>query len=273
MNLMLNNLDGETLLIGILGDPVKQVRSPHPLTKRMQEAGMNAVQLPLHVTSENFHAFVDEAKKVSNIVGFVLTVPHKFAGLEVVDKLTDTARAAGSINLMRREADGTWLGHNADGSGLVEGLIADGSSPAGKVVFVSGAGGAGCGGCAALAAAGARRLRIYDPSQERARALAERIRAEFKQVEVEVLECPDPSGADIAINATPLGMKPTDPLPFEISKLSRDAIVAEFVMKPPVTRLLEDAGAAGHKVSLGENVMYFQQPETIRFFQVAQLLP
>lgn len=267
MNLTLSQLNGETTLIALLGDPVKQVRSPHALTERLQAAGMNTVQLPLHVTSQDFAAFMDVTQKVSNIVGYVLTVPHKLAGIEAADTLTDVAKVAGSINLLRREPDGTWLGHNVDGIGLVAGMVADGSPPAGKAVFVAGAGGAGCGGCGALADSGVKTLQIYDPCSVRTTDLATRIRSHYPDIEVEALSEPDPSRADIAINATPLGMRPDDPLPFEVSRLRQDAIVAEFVMKPAVTRLLQLARMAGHKISLGENVLNYQLAETLKFFQ------
>lgn len=271
MSFTLTQLNGETVLIALLGDPVRQVRSPQPLTERMQKAGMNALQFPLHVTPDEFAGFMEVTKKVSNIAGYVMTVPHKFAGLQACDKLTQIAKVAGSINLLRRELDGTWLGHNVDGFGLVAGLIADGSPPADKMVFVAGAGGAGCGACAALADAGVQGLQIYDPSAERTRALSARIRENFPRVEVEELGEPDPSRADIAINATPLGMRADDPLPFDVSRLRGDAVVAEFVMKPPVTALLQLARSAGHRISLGENVMNFQQAETVAFFQSATL--
>lgn len=266
MGITLKALNGETLLVGLLGDPVKQVRSPRGLTARMQALGMNAIQLPLHVTPADFVAFIAASKRVSNIVGHVLTVPHKIAGLGVVDQLTDTAKAAGSINLMRREKDGSWLGHNVDGIGLVKGLVADGSDPRGKTIFIAGAGGAGCGGAAALADAGARYLRIFDTSADRIADLANRIRLHYPKVKVEALDAPDPSSADIAVNATPLGMQPGDPFPLDISRLSPGAVVAEFVMKPSVTPLLAAARAAGHKVSLGENVMNYQQPYAAAFF-------
>lgn len=265
MSLTLQHLNGETALIALLGDPVKQVRSPGPLTQRMQDAGMNVVQMPFHVMPADLAEFIATTKKVSNVAGYVLTVPHKLAAMQSADRLTYVARLAGSINLLRREQDGRWLGHNVDGFGLVAGLIADGNPPAGKVVFVAGAGGAGCGGCAALADAGVKALQIYDPSAQRTQLLATRIREYFPSVTVEALSEPDPSRADIAVNATPLGMMPDDPLPFEVSRLRRDAVVAEFVMKPAVTRLLELARAAGHRVSLGENVLNYQLAETIAF--------
>lgn len=265
----LKQLNGETLLVPVLGDPVKQVRSPKKFTEGMQRAGMNAVHLPLQVTPENLAEFLTCTKSVSNIVGFVLTIPHKFASIDAVDSLTDTARAAGSINLMRREKDGTWLGHNLDGVGLVKGLIADGADPKGKAVFIAGAGGAGCGAAAAFAAAGASSLKIFDISSERADALVERIAANFPSVKASASTISDPSNVDIAVNASPMGMKPDDPLPFQVSDLRPGAVVAEFVMKPAITRLLEAARSAGHQIALGENVMGYQEPEVVAFLAAA----
>ncbi|MGE0231281.1 MAG: shikimate dehydrogenase [Flavobacteriaceae bacterium] len=266
MTLSLQWLDGETRLVGIIGDPVAQARSPGPLTGALQARGVNAVNLPLHVRPQDLAAVVGALRKIPNVVGHILTVPHKFAGLALVDRLSPTAAAAGAVNVIRREADGAWLGDNFDGAGIVDGLLHDGFDPAGKAVFIAGAGGAGCAVAAALAAHGAERLRIFDIAAERVAALKARLGRHFPGVAVEALTRADPGGVDIAVNATPLGMHAGDAVPFDVAALRPGALVAEVVMKPPVTQLLQGARAAGHPVALGENVLTFQLPRCAAFF-------
>lgn len=46
-------LDGRTAVLGILGDPVAQVKAPAPLTARLQQQGLNAVLVPMHVRPDD----------------------------------------------------------------------------------------------------------------------------------------------------------------------------------------------------------------------------
>jgi shikimate 5-dehydrogenase len=55
----------------------------------------------------------------------------------------------------------------------------------------------------------------------------------------------DPAGHDLVINATPLGMKPGDPLPVPAERLAPGTVVCDIVTSPPQTRLLEEAGNRG----------------------------
>jgi hypothetical protein len=56
---------------------------------------------------------------------------------------------------------------------------------------------------------------------------------------------PDPAGHDVVINATPLGMRPGDPLPVTVSRLAPGSLVCDIVTRPPQTRLLAEAAARG----------------------------
>lgn len=267
LNLLM--LDGKTRIVGVVGDPVEQVRSPLPLSEMMQNAGFNAIQLPFHVTPQDLRTFAEGMKRVGNLAGLVFTVPHKIAAVDLVDRLTPVAEAAGSVNAIRREADGLWLGDNFDGAGFVSGLQAEGHQIEGRSAFVAGVGGAGTAICAALAQAGISSLRIFDIAEARTKGVKERLGRHFPSVNVEILRLPDPSAVDIAINATALGMGSEDPLPFGVEELSAHTVVAEVVMKPPVTRLLRLAEEAGHRVCKGENVMLYQLKSTAQFFEAA----
>ena len=266
MTFPLRFLDGETRLIGLIGDPVRQVRATWPLTEKLQAAGINALVMPMHLTSSGLDDFVAAMKAISNVDGFIFTVPHKIAALAFADQLSPLARAAGSMNVLRREHDGLWLGHMLDGMGFVSGLKADGYEPAGMTVFIAGAGGVGSAIAASLASAGASAFRLYDPDTSRARALARRLARDWPAVSAIALETADPAGADIAVNATPLGMRPDDPLPFAVAETEPHALVAEVVMKPAVTRLIDEARAAGRRVALGENVLFHQLDLMTGFF-------
>lgn len=147
---------------------------------------------------------------LGNLDGLVVTVPHKVAMLGLVDRLSDRAGLAGALNhLARREPDGAWLGDMMDGAEFCGGLAASGFDPAGRSAFVVGAGGAGSAIAAELARLGAR-VRIFDVTAGRAGSLAAWLRAAGCDAEAAIL--PNPGGADLVVNATPLGMQPGNPI-------------------------------------------------------------
>jgi shikimate dehydrogenase len=103
---MLPSLDGETRLHFIVGDPVGQTKSPAGLTAEFAARKVNAVCVPVHVTSGDFDAFMAAAKRVINLDGIVITIPHKFSALRHCDEVSERARFLGAANLMHRVAGG-----------------------------------------------------------------------------------------------------------------------------------------------------------------------
>jgi len=76
----------------------------------------------------------------------------------------------------------------------------------------------------------------------------------------------DPDGFDLVVNATPLGMKPDDPLPVEVSRLSASAFVGEVVMAQEITPFLAAARARGCAVQVGTDMLFEQIPAYLEFF-------
>ena len=74
------------------------------------------------------------------------------------------------------------------------------------------------------------------------------------------------SGFDIAINATPLGTYPGDPLPMDPSRLSPAALVGEVVLKPATTAFLAAAKARGMACVTGLDMLFEQIPAYLEFF-------
>ena len=76
----------------------------------------------------------------------------------------------------------------------------------------------------------------------------------------------DPSGFDVAVNATPLGTYPGDPLPMDPSRLSPSALVGEVVLKPATTAFLAAAKARGLACVTGLDMLFEQIPAYLEFF-------
>src|ERR1700688_842889 len=211
------HITGKTRLYGLVGDPLTAAKSPQLLNQLFAEQRVDAACVPFWVKAESLSEFVSGARAMGNLSGMLVTMPHKQRMLKYVDELDPTARQVGALNVIRCEADGRWVGAIFDGVGCVLGMQWEGNHPANKSVLLIGAGGAGRAIAFAVASAGARTLAIFDVDARRADDLAKPVAA-TTGCSTHV-GAPDPHGCEIVINATPLGMKPDDPMPVDPSRL------------------------------------------------------
>lgn len=265
------HLDGETRLIPILGDPIAQVKSPALLSDSLAARGLNAIVPPLHVAAAEFAEVVAALKRAGNVDGLVITVPHKFAAQAVCDRLTDQARFIGSANVIRREADGAWLGDNCDGQGYVAGIRAQGGRIEGASVLLVGAGGAGSAIAYEFLRQGAARIAIHDADAERRAGLVARLNQGFAGRATEGGS--DPSGFDIVANATPMGMRAEDPLPVQAEALVPGQFVADCVTRPEITPLIAHARAIGCATMTGIGMFNGVSERMVAFFAEPALTP
>jgi shikimate dehydrogenase len=258
-------MDGDTLLLATVGDPVAQVQTPARMPALFAERGVNATWVPLHVTPANLGIVAAMLRGVENFRGCSVTVPHKVAMMALVDTLTPRAILSGGVNLVRREKDGRLTGDMVDGLGFVRGLEAAGRSVEGQVAWLVGTGGAGAAIAAALCESGVGALYLTDRSPARAEAAAERLAPRFPAVQVTTTDR-QPKALDYAINATPLGLLADDPLPFAVDTLPEAAVVCDIVMKPARTRLLAAAENRGLAAHPGAPMLSAQMPLYLEFF-------
>ena len=254
-----------TALYGIVGDPIAQVRSPELFNARFRARGLDAVMVPLHVTGEGLEAALAGFRAVRNLYGLVITVPHKPAAARLVRSCSDRVRLAGAANVLRPVAGG-WDGDLFDGEGFAVGLEGHGVDLRGRRCALVGAGGAGSAIGLALVSRGIAELTIDDADAGKAANLAERLNATGR---VSASVGRPGRATDIAINATPLGMNPHDPLPFDARVLRPDALVADVIMKPRITRLLEEARKHGCRIQEGAPMLDGQLDAIWTFFALA----
>ncbi|MFI4997314.1 MAG: shikimate dehydrogenase family protein [Hyphomicrobiales bacterium] len=260
-------IDGSTRLIGIVGDPIAQVKSPLVFNPRFKAAGLNAVLVPLHVRQDQFEATLRGLMALGNLDGIIITVPYKARAMALVDEVMPTGRKVGAINAMRREPDGRWSGDMFDGRGLVRGLADEGISVAKRRVMLIGAGGAGSAVAVAFADAGAAGIAIHDIDAAKASGLVARVAAAYPACELRAGK-PQVAGFDIIVNATPIGMAPGDGLPAEIGALDASQLVIDVIAKPEVTPLLAKARASGCRSIGGKTMLAGQAAELEKFFRI-----
>jgi len=263
---------GGTALVAHIGFPTDGFVSPLIYNPYFEQAGIDAVVVPMGCRAEDYPAFLRAVFTLTNIRGALVTMPHKVTTAALVDDASPAVRLAGSCNAVRRARDGRLQGDLFDGEGFVRALQRNGCQVEGARALVVGAGGVGSAIAASLAAAGAASIALTDAQPPAARDLAQRLATHFPSLDVSAGDS-DPAGRDIAVNATPLGMRQADPLPIEISRLAPDTFVGDVVMAAGTTPLVAAARARGCRVQPGIDMLFEQIPLYLEFFGFPSATP
>jgi shikimate dehydrogenase len=265
-------ISGKTTLIAHLGYPTESFKAPLIYNPWFESRGIDAVVVPMGVRPDDYPTVLRSLFRLTNIRGALVTMPHKVTTVGLVDAFTPTVEIAGSCNAVLLRPDGTLLGDMFDGAGFVRGLARKGFAVHGARCLVIGTGGVGSAIAASLAAAGAGAIALVDTHRASAEALAGRLVKHYPALDVCVASS-DPAGYDLVVNGTPLGMKPGDPLPLDVSRLQPSTFVGEVVMKQEITPLLEAARARGCRYQVGTDMLFEMIPAYLEFFGFGTATP
>ncbi len=258
-------INGDTRIIAHIGYPTTTFKSPMIYNPWFERRGINAAVVPFGVRREDFaHAF-PQICRFTNVIGALITMPHKIAVVEMIDEVSTAVQIAGSCNAVLRSADGRLIGDMFDGEGFVRGVASNGGSLFGKRLLIVGAGGVGSAIAASSAAQGPAEIALYDVDGAAMDSLADRLREAYPLLKVST-GSNDPSGFDVVVNATPLGMKPGDPMPLDVTRLAPGTFVAEVVMKQETTAFLAAARERGCQTQVGVDMLFEQIPAYLEFF-------
>jgi shikimate dehydrogenase len=264
---MLPTLNGATRIHVTIGDPIAQVKSPAGITQGFQARGHDAIMIPLQVKPADIDDFFRLAKKLPNLDGIIITVPHKPVAFRHCDATSERARVLEVCNVMRREKDSRWSGDMTDGGGFVAALKRNSFDPRGKRALQIGAGGAGSALALSLGMEGVSELALCDIDTGKRDALIARLARHGHRVIA--TDKTDPAGFDLVVNATPAGMKPGDPSPVDVSRLDQKIFVADIITLPLVTPLLAAAQAKGCRTQNGQQ-MFDAQADFICDFLIGK---
>jgi shikimate dehydrogenase len=265
-------ISGKTLLIAHLGFPTETFKSPLIYNPFFEKAGIDAVVVPMGVQAVDFPSFLPELFKLNNIRGALVTMPHKMSAIELADEVSPTARIAGAANVLRKRDDGSLVADMFDGEGFVRGVLRKGRKLAQTSALIIGAGGVGSAIAASLAAAGVTRMGLVDAMGGAAESLGGRLSGHYPDLTVRTGSA-DPTGYDLVVNATPLGMNDGDPLPIDMNLLSPTTFVGEVVMKSAVTPFLRAARERGCETQVGVDMLFEQVPANLEFLGFGTATP
>lgn len=264
-------ITGKTRYYAILGDPIEQALSPVVHNAAFEALGMDAVMLGCRVTPQELEKAV-EGTRALHFAGLAVTMPLKTAIIPLLDECEEKIEFLGAVNVVTCK-DGIYKGYNTDGDGFVRNMELHGTDPAGKRVFLFGAGGAARGLSYALLESGVKSLTVCNIDEPMALAMIEPLRQHFPSAELQFVLLGDASipahclQSDIIINATSMGMNDSpsphvDMVPW--AQLPKTTVCADIIHKPLETAFVRAARAAGLTALTGDGMLLYQGIEAFR---------
>ena len=245
-------ISGRTKITGIFGHPVEHTLSPAMHNAAFKALGLNYCYVPFLVHPDYLEDAI-KAIRALNLCGVNVTVPHKEKVMPLLDEINEEASFIGAVNTIVN-SEGRLIGYNTDGRGFMQSLLESGISVEGKNVLIIGAGGASR-AISYYLSQNTKTLYLYNRSKNRAEKLVQ----DLKKIRNNVSLIEDITSLEIyhiIINATPLGLKKEDPLPFDTSLLRAEQTVCDLIYKK--TRLLEEASKKGCVTLEGLGMLLWQ---------------
>lgn len=248
--------------LAVLGYPVSHSKSPQMHQAALDALGIEVTYIRLELKPGSL-AEAFELMQQRGFIGCNVTIPHKFEARENCDEVSASVELLGVANTIHFK-EGKVLGDNSDGPGLLRALEDDFQCViAGANVLVLGAGGgAGKAIATQLNQAGCASLILSNRTVSKVEELANDLTDSGTKVSVlgnSVEELEAVAGElDIIINATSMGMKPEDAVPFPTSVIKARHKVYDAIYNPVETKLLEAAKANGAKTANGLSMLIHQ---------------
>ena len=258
-----------TKIFGCIADPINHVKAPSLFTSEFIKRNIDAVMIPINASKENLKDIINGLKKIKNFYGLTVTIPHKIDILKLCDKIEVEAHQTGAVNWIKF-SENLLIGNNFDGLGFVAGLNKSNIDLINKSVCVFGAGGAGMAISFALLKHNIKELKIINRDKVKGKKLIKRLKTFSPNSLVTLDEYNDPviSDSDIIINATSIGLKGNEGMPFKITNTKKTCLIADIIMDPEETLLIKEAKRLKKQVHLGKYMLENQIDLAGKYFHL-----
>lgn len=255
------------ILLGVMGDPIVQSKSPIMHEAALQAMGIAGAYVPLHVAPEKLGEAI-QAIRTLGFRGVNVTIPHKVAVMAHLDQLDESAITACAVNTIVND-NGVLTGYNTDGIGYVRSLKSEAISElSGTKIMVIGAGGAARGIVAALLQEEPATIIIANRSVDKARALAAECTSKGNVAGISMDDVAGMlDGVDVLINTTSVGMYPhMDEMPIDPGLLHEGMVISDLIYNPLRTRLLQEGLERGCKIHGGLGMFVYQGAYALEYW-------
>jgi 3-dehydroquinate dehydratase/shikimate dehydrogenase len=262
-----HDINSDTAVYGVLGDPVSQSFSPALHNLMFRRTGINAVYLPFRVPRGELADSLEAFDEIP-VSGYSVTIPHKEQAATLAVTVDERVRETSAANTLVKRHDG-FHAFNTDYEAALAGLQLNMPDDDGRrkeikecAAMVLGSGGAARAVAHALHRAGASPLYIVGRNAAKTEKLAAEVHG--KAVEWGArhnLDC------NIVANCTPIGMHPNlDESPVHAGFLKPGMIVFDTVYNPEQTLLIKEARARGCNVVSGVEMFVRQAAMQFELF-------
>ncbi len=254
-----------TRLFGVIGSPIRHSLSPVMHTAALRALRCDALYAAFEVPKPFLRPVV-RALVLAGVEGLNVTVPLKEAVIPLMDRVDPTAAAIGAVNTIvihkRR-----MIGYNTDGIGFVRAVTELGWRVGVTRAVVLGAGGAARAVVWELTRHAGSEVTIANRHVARAQRLARWVKRHHPRACVRAipLDRVTLGEADLLVNATTVGMQPSDRLLIDPKMLHRGLLVYDLVYHRE-TPLVRVARRRGCVAACGLSMLLYQGAEALRLW-------
>jgi shikimate dehydrogenase len=267
----------KSLLFGLIGDPVVHSLSPFIMNRAFESMGLDAIYVAFGIRPDRL-ATSFAGLSALGVAGLNVTYPYKEEILYHIDAISPEVEIINAANTVARYED-ELHGFNTDAPGTTTAIETfTGVQIEGARTLIYGVGGSARAAAYGLLERGAARVTFAVRSADKGAMAVERLQFAFPEqavdfVRVEALDHLVARrdafrGAQIVINATPIGMADHEPgvLIEDESWIGRGQLFFDFVYHPRRTAFLDAARRAGATTLGGMALLVSQAEESFRIW-------
>lgn len=242
----------------VIGDPIEHSLSPKLHNYWIKLNNLNAIYDKKKLSTSKIKGLIKEIRQ-KKIKGINVTVPFKNLVIPYLDKLSDEAERTQSVNTIYLK-DEILIGHNTDIVGFESSIKHINYDVIGKKVLLLGAGGVSPSIILALQNMKANKIFLSNRTQSKAEDLKEKFN------EIEVIKWGTIPNIDMIVNSTSLGLKKSDIIDIDYSKIGSDKFFYDVIYNPSETNFLKLAKRYGNKVENGKLMFIYQAKEAFKLW-------
>ena len=234
----------------VIGNPIKHSLSPALHNYWFKKEKINAMYEKKQITNNNLKDLISRLKK-DEIDGINVTVPFKKEIIQYLDKLSPEAEETQSVNTIYNE-NGNVIGHNTDIKGFELAIKDTKYDVSNKKVLILGAGGVVPSIIYALQKMNVLEVLVCNRTKDK----AENLKNLFENIKI--VDWGQLPTFDMIINATSIGLKNSDIINLDFSKVEKGKFFYDVIYNPKETNFLKEAKKKGNKTENGRRMFIYQ---------------
>tara|TARA_B100000902_G_scaffold35720_1_gene42862 strand:- start:150 stop:944 length:795 start_codon:yes stop_codon:yes gene_type:complete len=234
----------------VIGNPIEHSLSPVIHNYWIKKNNLNAVYDKKELKSFELKKIINSIKE-KEISGINVTVPFKKEVIPYLDELSVQADNTQSVNTIFLNKDKI-IGHNTDIDGFELAIKDTKFNLFGKKIFILGAGGVVPSIIFALNKMNVSEIMISNRTKSKAENL-KNLFGNIKIVEWGILP-----NFDMIINATSLGLKNSETINLDFSKIKKGKLFYDVIYNPEETNFLTEGKKSGGKIENGKKMFIYQ---------------